>query len=92
VRACLDEQACRSIHEATLRLLEEVGCAVLDPEALALLKENGIQVEGERARSGEDVVAARRLLHQLNEAKPEQAEIKLDQVRKVGPPTLDRLE
>ena len=59
-RGSLDEHACRKIHEAALRLLEEVGCAVLDPEALALLKLNGAHVEGERARIGEDVVARAR--------------------------------
>ena len=33
--AVLDERGCRKIHEAALTLLEETGCAVLDPEALA---------------------------------------------------------
>jgi trimethylamine--corrinoid protein Co-methyltransferase len=52
----LDERGCRRIHEAALTLLAEVGCAVLDPEALALLKANGARVDGQRARFGEALV------------------------------------
>jgi trimethylamine--corrinoid protein Co-methyltransferase len=55
-RAALDERGCRQIHEAALRLLGEVGCAVLDHETLTLLKANGASVDGERVRFGEDLV------------------------------------
>jgi trimethylamine--corrinoid protein Co-methyltransferase len=54
--AVLDERGCRTIHEASLRLLEDVGCAVLDPEALALLGAAGARVDGERARFGDALV------------------------------------
>jgi len=56
-RAALDEQGCGQVHEAALRLLGEVGCVVLDPEALALLKNGGAAVEGECVRFGEELVA-----------------------------------
>ena len=36
---------------------DDVGCAVLDHEALALLKAHGAAVDGERARFGEELVA-----------------------------------
>lgn len=52
----LDEQGCQQIHDASLRLLREVGCTVLDPEALALLKNGGAAVEGECVSFGEELV------------------------------------
>ena len=55
-RPALDEQGCEQIHEAALRLLSEVGCTVLDPEALTLLKANGAAVDGERVRLGAALV------------------------------------
>jgi trimethylamine--corrinoid protein Co-methyltransferase len=55
--ASLDEQGCRKVHAAALRLLSEVGCDVLDPEALALLAAHGAAVDGRRARFGEGLVA-----------------------------------
>ena len=45
------------MHDAALRLLHHVGCAVLDLEALALLEAHGAVVEGERVRFGEELVA-----------------------------------
>ncbi|HET6494435.1 MAG TPA: trimethylamine methyltransferase family protein [Thermoleophilia bacterium] len=54
--ASLDEQGCRRIHAAALQLLGDVGCAVLDPEALDLLAAHGAAVDGRRARFGEDLV------------------------------------
>ena len=56
-RTSLDEQGCGQIHTAALRLLGDVGCAILDPEALALLAARGAVVDGERARFGEGLVA-----------------------------------
>jgi len=55
--SALDEQGCQQIHNASLRLLSEIGCTVLDPEALALLKQGGAAVEGECVRFGEELVA-----------------------------------
>ena len=56
-RPSLDEQGCERIHDAALRLLGDVGCVVLDPEARALLEAHGAVVEGECARFGETLVA-----------------------------------
>ena len=55
-QSVLDEQGCRSIHEAALKLLGEVGCAVLDAEARELLRRDGARVDGERVRFGETLV------------------------------------
>ncbi len=59
-RPSLDEQGCARVHTAAVRLLETVGCDVLDPEALALLAAHGATVDGARARFGEDLVAKAR--------------------------------
>jgi len=56
-RPSLDEQGCEQIHAAALRLLHDVGCDVLDAEALALLGAHGAVVEGGRVRFGETLVA-----------------------------------
>ncbi len=47
-----------AIHEGALRLLREVGCAVLEPEALALFAAHGAAVDGARVRVSEELVAA----------------------------------
>ena len=47
--AMKDAQAVELIHENTLRILEEVGIALYSESALALLRENGVRVEGDRA-------------------------------------------
>jgi len=52
----LDVQGCRLIHEAALRLLEDVGCAVLDGEARELLRAHGARVDGELVHIGEALV------------------------------------
>ena len=52
----LDEKTCTQIHEAALRLLEDVGCDILDGEALALLAAHGATVDGARARFGAALV------------------------------------
>jgi trimethylamine--corrinoid protein Co-methyltransferase len=59
-QAVLDERGCRQIHEAALKLLSEVGCAVLDPEARDLLAGCGAMVDGERVRLGEAIVVRAR--------------------------------
>jgi trimethylamine--corrinoid protein Co-methyltransferase len=56
-RPSLDERGCERIHEAALRLLGDVGCVVLDPEALDLLKAHGAVADGECVRFGEELVA-----------------------------------
>lgn len=42
----LDEEACRTVHEATIKVLEETGVEVRHDEALALLRRVGARVEG----------------------------------------------
>ena len=56
-RPSLDEQGCERIHAAALRLLGDVGCVVLDPEALELLKAHAAVVEGQCVRFGDELVA-----------------------------------
>jgi len=56
-RPSLGEQGCQQVHVAALRLLGDVGCVVLDPEAHALLEAHGAVAEGERVRFGEELVA-----------------------------------
>lgn len=56
-RPSLDEQGCQRVHDAALRLLGDVGCVVLDPEALALLEAHGAVVEGEWVRFGGELAA-----------------------------------
>jgi trimethylamine--corrinoid protein Co-methyltransferase len=52
----LDEQGCQRIHDASLRMLDDVGCVVLDPEALALLKAHGAVADGQCVRLGRELV------------------------------------
>jgi trimethylamine---corrinoid protein Co-methyltransferase len=54
--AALDEVGLERVHEAALRLLREVGCAVPDPEAQALLAARGAGVDGSRVRLDEALV------------------------------------
>lgn len=56
VPRALNEDDRRRVHEAGLWLLKNVGCAVLDPEALHLLAAHGAEIDGERARFGEELV------------------------------------
>ena len=56
-REALDPQGLQRVHEAALWLLENVGCAVLDPEAAQLLAARGAVVDGARVRFGEALVA-----------------------------------
>ena len=44
-----DAQIVELIHENTLRILEEIGIAFHSESALALLRENGVRIEGKRA-------------------------------------------
>jgi trimethylamine--corrinoid protein Co-methyltransferase len=53
----LTETDRQRVHDAALWLLEHVGCAILDPEAAALLAAHGAAVDGSRVRFGEALVA-----------------------------------
>ena len=54
----IEQAGLERIHAAGLRLLDEVGVVVLDPDALALLAARGAAVEGQRVRLDERLVAA----------------------------------
>jgi trimethylamine---corrinoid protein Co-methyltransferase len=51
-------QDIKGIHEAGLRILEEIGVLFLDSDALALLSRRGFSVEGNRVRMGAERVTA----------------------------------
>ena len=53
----IDDRDLGRLHQAALLLLREVGCVVHDAEALALLREHGAGVDGDRVRIGADLVA-----------------------------------
>lgn len=56
--ARLDEQQCERLHEATLRVLERTGLIVDEPEALALLRAAGAEVDGNLVKIPERLVEA----------------------------------
>jgi trimethylamine--corrinoid protein Co-methyltransferase len=55
--AALSEADLARVHDAALWLLGHVGCAIPDPEALALLSAQGAVVDGQRVLFGEELVA-----------------------------------
>jgi trimethylamine--corrinoid protein Co-methyltransferase len=48
--AALDDEACATVHEATVQLLEHTGVEVHHDEALALLRKAGARTDGTRVR------------------------------------------
>jgi trimethylamine--corrinoid protein Co-methyltransferase len=53
----LDEDGVAAIHDGAMRILEEVGIAILNPEALEIFrKSTGCEIEGEIVRMGRDFV------------------------------------
>ena len=57
--ALLDPDAEEAIHQASMRILEEIGVDFRDdPEALALWREAGAEVEGERVRIPRELAMA----------------------------------
>lgn len=52
----LTEEGVAAIHGAAMRILEEIGIAFLNPEALDLLRRAGCRIEGETVRMGRDMV------------------------------------
>lgn len=52
----MDRPACQRVHEATLKLLAEVGVDVKHKEARALLSSSGAVVDGERVRLAGELV------------------------------------
>ncbi|MEM7074276.1 MAG: trimethylamine methyltransferase family protein [Pseudomonadota bacterium] len=53
----LTEEGVQAIHDGAMRILEEIGIAFLNEEALAVLKSSGgCDIEGENVRMGRDFV------------------------------------
>lgn len=53
----LDEEGVQAIHDGAMRILEEIGVAFLNPEAVAILKAaGGCTIDGENVRMGRDFV------------------------------------
>ncbi len=52
----LDDEGVARVHEAAMRILEEIGIEFLNPEALDIFRAAGCIVEGENVRMGRDLV------------------------------------
>lgn len=52
----LTPEGIEAIHDGAMRILEEIGVAFLNPEALGILKKAGCSTEGEIVRMGRDFV------------------------------------
>lgn len=53
----LTEEGILAIHEGAMRILEEIGIEILNPEALELFRESGgCEIDGENVRMGRDYV------------------------------------
>jgi len=50
----LDEAGVEAVHEGGMRILEEIGIAILNPEAIEIYREAGCIIEGEVVRMGRD--------------------------------------
>ncbi len=52
----LDEDGVQAIHDGAMRILEEIGIEILNPEALEIYRKAGCSVDGETIRMGRDLV------------------------------------
>ena len=52
----LPQEGVLAIHDGAMRILEEIGIVILNPEALAIFKAAGASVDGETVRMGRDMV------------------------------------
>ncbi len=52
----LNEEGVLAIHDGAMRILEEIGIEILNPEALELFREMGAVIDGENVRMGRDLV------------------------------------
>ncbi|MFT4959493.1 MAG: trimethylamine--corrinoid protein Co-methyltransferase [Paracoccaceae bacterium] len=50
----LDEEGVAAIHEGAMTILEEIGIAILNPEALEIFRDAGCIIDGEIVRMGRD--------------------------------------
>ncbi|MEZ5716331.1 MAG: trimethylamine methyltransferase family protein [Paracoccaceae bacterium] len=52
----LSEEGVQAIHEGAMRILEEIGIQILNPEALEIFRQNGALIDGENVRLGRDFI------------------------------------
>ncbi|MEP3053087.1 trimethylamine methyltransferase family protein [Ascidiaceihabitans sp.] len=52
----LSPEGVEAIHDGAMRILEEIGIAFLNPEALEILREAGCTIDGENVRMGREFV------------------------------------
>ncbi|MDQ2095704.1 trimethylamine methyltransferase family protein [Rhodalgimonas zhirmunskyi] len=52
----LSEEGVAALHEGAMRILEEIGIEILNPEALEIFREAGAIIEGDNVRLGRDFV------------------------------------
>ncbi|MEM6310370.1 MAG: trimethylamine methyltransferase family protein [Pseudomonadota bacterium] len=52
----LSAEGVEAIHDGAMRILEEIGIAFLNPEALEILRDAGCTIDGENVRMGRDFV------------------------------------
>jgi len=52
----LDMDGVMAIHRGAMRILREIGIEILNPEAIAILKQAGCRIEGTNVRMDEDFV------------------------------------
>jgi trimethylamine--corrinoid protein Co-methyltransferase len=52
----VSEEGVLAIHDGAMRILEEIGIEMLNPEAVEILKRAGAKVNGENVRMGRDMV------------------------------------
>ncbi len=52
----LPPEGVAAVHDGAMRILEEIGIEILNPEAIQILKDAGATVNGENVRMGRDMV------------------------------------
>jgi len=52
----LSPEGVAAVHDGAMRILEEIGVAFLNPEAIEILREAGCTIEGDTVRMGRDFV------------------------------------
>lgn len=50
----LTEEGVQAVHDGAMRILEEIGIEILNPEALEIFREAGCIIDGENVRMGRD--------------------------------------
>lgn len=52
----LGPEGVQAVHDGAMRILEEIGIKILNPEALEILRKAGCTIDGENVRMGRDMV------------------------------------